>query len=622
MVSCASSMRQPPVPDSAAATRVSKDGWGHIIIVTAMGPNDNVPESGAAALACQLPLPRLQSSMKAAWPSATNVTVNVDGSWMPVAPLAESMLVNCHPVSVSGVVSAAAPAQVASASATAARVTSNVFTRSTVRAYLQAMATAATPRVGIIGAGMSGLCMAMKLLDDGIDSFVIYEQADDVGGTWRDNTYPGLHCDVPSPFYSYSFLPNANWTQMMPPGGEIQQYLRRVADARDIRRFIRFGTEVRSAEYRGGRWHVTTDTGVDEFDVLITATGFLRVPRYPDIVGLDTFAGLMFHSARWDHSVTLPDKRIGLIGTGSTGVQIAAELGGKVKQLNVFQRTAQWVSPFPNMHYRARRAMVGRFPALARPGYAFWSWFVMSVFGNAPLHPGLARRYFSLMCVWNLRLSVRDRALNKKLTPTYQPMCKRQVFSSGYYRAVQKPGVEVITDRIDHVEPRGVVTADGKLHEIDVLVLATGFDARAYVRPIRIIGADGRSLDDVWGDGPYAYRSVAVPGFPNLLMLMGPHSPIANQSMVPVAEDQADYALWWIKQMRDGRVNSFAPSEVATKLYNEEIESALPQTIWASGCDSWYLGKNGLPEVFPWNPARHRELLRSPVVADFEVRNS
>jgi len=531
------------------------------------------------------------------------------------------MLTNCHPVSVSGDVSAAALAQLASARP-AARVTSNVFTPSTVRAYVQAMATAATPRVGIIGAGMSGLCMAMKLLDEGIDSFVIYEQADEVGGTWRDNTYPGLHCDVPSPYYSYSFLPNPEWTRMMPPGAEIQQYMRRVADERGIRRYIRFDTEVRSAEYGDGRWHVSTDNGDDEFDVLITATGFLRVPRYPDIPGRDTFAGPSFHSARWDHSVSLPDKRIGLIGTGSTGVQITAELGGNVNQLKVFQRTAQWIAPWPNVHYRMRRAMVSRFPALARPGYAFWSWWVTSIFGNAPIRPGLARSYMRLMSIWNLRLSVRDRALKKKLTPNDQPMCKRQVFSSGFYRAVQKPGVEVITDGIDHIVPRGVVTADGKLHDIDVLVLATGFDARAYVRPIRIIGADGRSLDEVWDDGPYAYRSIAVPGFPNLLMLMGPHSPIANQSLVPVAEDQADYALWWIKQLRDGRLESFMPSEAATKLYNDEIESALPHTIWASGCNSWYLGKNGLPEVFPWNPARHRELLRSPVVADFEITNS
>lgn len=481
------------------------------------------------------------------------------------------------------------------------------------------MTASARPRVAIIGAGMSGLCMAIKLLDAGIDSFVIYEQADDVGGTWRDNTYPGLHCDVPSPYYSYSFLPNPNWTRLMPPGGEIQQYMRRVADERGLRRYIRFGTEVTSAEYRDGRWCVTTDEGVDEFDVLITATGFLRVPRYPDIPGLDTFAGPMFHSARWDHSVALPDKRIGLIGTGSTGVQITAELGGKVKALKIFQRTAQWVVPWPNVHYRLRRSLLSRFPALARAGYAFWRRFVMTVFGDAPVRAGASRRCFTFLCHANLHLSVRDRELKKKLTPDYLPMCKRQIISGGFYRAVQRPGVEIVTEGIDHVEPRGVVTSDGKLHEVDVLVLATGFDARAYVRPIRIVGPDGRSLDEAWADGPRAYRSIAVPGFPNLLMLMGPHSPIANTSLVPVAEDQADYAVWWIKQIRDGRLTFFVPTEAATALYNEEIKSALPQTIWASGCDSWYIGRNGLPEAFPWNPARHHELLRRPVVADFVV---
>jgi len=196
------------------------------------------------------------------------------------------------------------------------------------------------------------------------------------------------------------------------------------------------------------------------------------------------------------------------------------------------------------------------------------------------------------------------------------------VFSSGYYGAVQKPDVEVITDRIDHIEPRGVVTADGVLHDVDLLVFATGFDARAYVRPMTIIGEDGLSLDEAWADGPHAYRSVAVPGFPNLFMLMGPHSPIGNQSLIPIAEDQADYALWWIKQIRDGRVAAAAPTVAATKLYNEEIKAAMPQTVWLTGCSSWYLGKDGLPELFPWEPNRHRELLRSPVVADFEVRNS
>ena len=199
--------------------------------------------------------------------------------------------------------------------------------------------------VAIIGAGMSGLCMAVKLQDAGIDTYTIFEKADEVGGTWRDNTYPGLSCDVPSRFYSYSFRPNPDWSSFMSPGVEIHDYFRQVANERGIRPHIRFGTEVTSAKYENGQWRVTTPAGEEAYDVLITATGVLRVPRYPDIPGLETFAGPSFHSSRWDHAVSLPDKRIGLIGTGSTGVQITAELGGKVRELKIFQRTPQWVFP-------------------------------------------------------------------------------------------------------------------------------------------------------------------------------------------------------------------------------------------------------------------------------------
>jgi cation diffusion facilitator CzcD-associated flavoprotein CzcO len=210
--------------------------------------------------------------------------------------------------------------------------------------------------------------------------------------------------------------------------------------------------------------------------------------------------------------------------------------------------------------------------------------------------------------------------LRAKLTPKDQPMCKRQVMAGHFYRSVQEPGVEVITDTIDHIVPRGVVTADGTLHELDLLVYATGFDARAYVRPLEVIGEGGLTLDEVWADGPMAYRSVAVPGFPNLFMLMGPHSPIGNQSLIPIAEDQANYAMWWIKQLRDGVVHAAAPTEAATKEYNENMKAAMPQTIWVTGCSSWYLGKDGLPELFPWTPETHRRLLSQPVFADFDVR--
>jgi len=480
-----------------------------------------------------------------------------------------------------------------------------------------------TLNVAIVGAGMSGLCMAAKLQDAGIDTFTIFETADEVGGTWRDNTYPGLTCDVPSRFYSYSFRSNPEWSHLLPPGAEIQSYFGQVATERGIRKHIRFGTEVTSAQYRDGQWWVGTDGGEQPFDILVTATGILRIPSYPEIPGLETFAGAKFHSARWDHSVSLPDKRIGLIGTGSTGVQITADLGGKVHELKIFQRTPQWVFPFPNPRYsRVTKTVLRRFPAMSRLGYRFWQGVYEHVFFRAVLEPCWQRRFVSAMCRWYLNTSVRDRELRGRLTPDYQAMCKRIVASAGYYQALQKRGVHVIADTIDRVEPSGIVTADGTLHELDILVLATGFDARAYVRPMNIVGEDGLTLDEAWQDGPHAYRSVAVPGFPNLFMLMGPHSPIGNQSLVIVAENQADYAMWWINQIRDGSVLAAAPTEAATKDYNEQMKADLPQTVWATGCKSWYIGKDGLPELFPWHPSRHRELLRTPQVDDFDIRTA
>ena len=480
-----------------------------------------------------------------------------------------------------------------------------------------------TLKVAIVGAGMSGICMAAKLQDAGIDTFTIFESADEVGGTWRDNTYPGLTCDVPSRFYTYSFRPNPQWSHMFPPGPEVHDYFRQVASERGIRPHIRFAKAVTSARYRDGQWWVGTADGEEAFDVLITATGVLRVPRYPDIPGLDAFAGPSFHSARWDHSVSLPDKRIGLIGTGSTGVQITSDLGGNVRELKVFQRTPQWVFPAANPQFsRLAKAILSRWPALSMIGYRFWQACYEHVLAPAVVRPGWNRRLVSALCRWNLRWSVRDPELRRRLTPDHQPMCKRQVFAGKFYRAVQRPGVHVVSEAIDHVEATGVVTADGTLHELDLLVMATGFDARAYVRPMEIVGENGVSLDEAWEDGPHAYRSVAVPGFPNMFMLMGPHSPIGNQSLIIIAENQADYAMWWINQIRDGRVVSASPTEAATKDYNEQMKADLPQTIWASGCNSWYIGSDGLPELFPWVPQRHRQLLLKPELDDFDVRTA
>ncbi|MDZ4235882.1 MAG: NAD(P)/FAD-dependent oxidoreductase, partial [Dietzia sp.] len=403
----------------------------------------------------------------------------------------------------------------------------------------------------------------------------------------------------------------------------IQDYFRQVATERGIRSHIRFGADVTEATYRDGAWWITTAAGAESFDVLVTATGVLRIPRYPDIEGLHTFEGPMFHTSRWDHSVSLPDKRIGIIGTGSTGVQITAELGGNVKQLKVFQRTAQWICPWPNPSVSARtKAALRRWPLLNTFGYWFWGNFVRLMFGVAPVRPGWQRWLYQTQCRWNLRLSVRDRELKAKLTPHDQPMCKRMIFAGHYYRAVQKPGVDIVTDAIVRVQANGVVTADGTLHELDLLVLATGFDAHAYMRPLTITGEGGFSLEEAWADGPTAYRSVAVPGFPNMFMLMGPHSPVGNNSLIQIAEDQARYVMWWIEQLRAQRIVAASPTEAATKTYNEDMKAAMPQTVWMTGCSSWYLGKDGLPELFPWTPQRYTELMRSPRVTDFDIRTA
>ncbi|MGB3355446.1 MAG: NAD(P)/FAD-dependent oxidoreductase [Mycobacterium sp.] len=478
-------------------------------------------------------------------------------------------------------------------------------------------------RVAIIGAGMSGLCMAATLQDAGIDDFTIFEKAYDVGGTWRDNTYPGLHCDVPSRYYSYSFRPNPEWSHLLSPGAEIHKYLRQVAGERDIVEHIRFGTEVTVARYRDDHWWVTTAEGDEPFDVLITATGVLRVPRYPDIPGLNTFAGRSFHSSQWDHSIVLADKRIGLIGTGSTGVQITSALAGTVREINIFQRTPQWVYAWPNRQVsELNRAALRRSHRLNGALYAMWGYIFTRFFGTAVVKPGLRRKIIQAQCRLNLRLAVRDKELRAKLTPRDQPLCKRMVFAGHYYRSLRKPGVHVTTQPIDRVEPRGVVTADGEVHELDLLVLATGFDARAYVRPLDIVGEGGLSLADAWADGPAAYRSVAVPGFPNMFMLMGPHSPVGNNSLVPVAEDQARYATWWINQLRERRIASVSPTGAATAAYGDAMKAAMPQTVWTTGCSSWYLDKHGLPELFPWAPQRYSELLRAPDMADFDVRTA
>lgn len=477
-----------------------------------------------------------------------------------------------------------------------------------------------SPRVAIIGAGMSGICAAIKLDDAGFHDYTIYEKASEVGGTWRENTYPGLSCDVPSRFYSYSFAPNPDWSTNFSPGAEIWDYFRRVADRHGVRRHIRFGDEVVAARWDEGCWQLRTASGHEaQAEVLIAACGVLHHPRMPQIEGLESFGGASFHSARWDHSVPLDGRRVGVIGTGSTGVQITCALAPRVDRFALFQRTPQWILPAPQHAYSAvtRRAF-NRWPRLNELSYQAYMRLFEITFGTAVVRSGWQRTAVDRLCRLNLR-TVRDPDLRRRLTPDYDPMCKRLVISGSFYGAVQRPNVDVVTDPIERVTERGVLTRDGRLHDLDVLVLATGFDAHAYLRPMEVLGAEGRTLDEAWAPEPHGYMTIAVPGFPNFFTMLGPHSPFGNQSLVAVAETQMDYVVSWLRVLREGHVTAVAPTARATERFNAQVRDAMRDTVWTTGCASWYLGADGLPMNWPWTPDRYREMLRTPALEDFEL---
>ncbi len=476
------------------------------------------------------------------------------------------------------------------------------------------------PSVAIVGAGMSGLCAAITLQRAGIDDVTVYEKADQIGGTWRENTYPGLTCDVPSRFYQFSFAMNPGWSHLFSPGNEIEAYFTDVAKRAGIHRRISFGTEVVSARFDGSGWVVHTRDGTrSRVDFLLSATGVLHHPKIPDIRGLADFTGSVFHSARWDHSVDMRDRRVAVIGTGSTGVQLISALAGTPARLSLFQRTPQWIFPMPNPQYAQLTYRLHRvFPWLGHAGYHGYR-VAMEAFAGGLVKPGWRRRFVGALCRANLR-KVRDPQLRAALTPDYTPMCKRLVLSSGFYQAMQRDDVELVTAGIDHVESRGIVTTDGVLRDADVIVLATGFDAHAYMRPMELLGRDGLRLDDAWRDGPHAYETVAMPGFPNFFMLLGPHSPVGNFPLTAVAEPQANHIVAWIRRWQCGEFDTMEPTAKATDAYNAGLTAAMPDTVWTTGCDSWYLGKNGLPEVWPFTPARHRAMLAKPNIENYKLR--
>ncbi len=452
----------------------------------------------------------------------------------------------------------------------------------------------------IVGSGFAGLGMAVRLDQEGVHDFLIFERHDSVGGTWWENTYPGCACDVPAHLYSFSFEPNPDWTLPYAPQGEILAYLRRCAEKYELIDRIRFKSNVVRADFDevAGLWEIETHDG-SRFcaPVLILGTGPLNRPIYPQIPGLDSFRGPKFHSARWDHEVSLANKTVAVIGTGASAIQIVPTIAPEVGKLYVFQRNAPWILPKQNGFIsESARARFARTPvlqqALRGAIYGMTEFFGLG-FTYTPRLMNLAERWSRDF----MRKSVPDPALRAKLTPSYRMGCKRVLFSNDYYPSLLRGNVELVTDRIVEIRERSIVVDEAgarRERPVDVLVLATGFEAAEMSPPFPIRGRGGRSIAEGWKDGPEGYRGTTFTGFPNLFMIIGPNTGLGHTSMVVMMEAQIGYILGAMRAMKKRGLLLVDVKPEAQARYNEHIHARLAKSVWnTGGAKSWYLTKSG-----------------------------
>jgi cation diffusion facilitator CzcD-associated flavoprotein CzcO len=456
--------------------------------------------------------------------------------------------------------------------------------------------TAARPRIAIIGSGFSGLCVAIALQKAGFRSFTIFEKADRVGGTWRENSYPGAACDSPSFAYCFSFEQKTNWSRKWAPQSEILAYLEHCARKYDLLSQIRFGCEVASARFDDRRklWRLRTTAGEEhEAEVLISGTGQLNRPYLPEIPGLADFAGTAFHSARWNHRCDLAGKDVAVIGNAASAIQFIPEIARLVRSLLVFQRSANWMVPkFDRPFTEREKARFTRHPWLARL-YRWWIWLSFEI--RWPVFRGNAflSRQSQRLATQHVLASVRDPVLQEALIPDYPIGGKRILISDDYYPALQRENVRVVTEPIERITPGGVVTRDGREQRADVLILATGFESTSFLAPMRIEGAEGRPLSDAWKEGAEAYLGITVAGFPNLFLMYGPNTNLGHNSIVFMIECQTGYILDCLRQMRERGLAAIDVRRDAMRGFNAKLQHELAGTVWARTDHSWYKTKSG-----------------------------
>ena len=478
-------------------------------------------------------------------------------------------------------------------------------------------------RVVVIGAGFGGIGMAIALRRAGVEDFVVLDRADDLGGTWRDNTYPGLSCDIPSHLYSFSFRP-WRWSRRFPPREEILGYLHALVAGYGLRPHLRFGSGVAAAEFdeRGAVWNLTLEDGSTlQATAVVCSVGQLGRPALPDIAGRESFAGPSWHSARWNHEVDLAGRRVAVIGTGASAIQFVPEIAKVVGHVDVYQRTPPYVLPKADRPYRdAERALYARLPVVAKAdrlriflyGELLTSGFVLS-----------PKILAAPMAMWRrqLRTQISDPELRAKCVPDYTMGCKRVVFSDDWYPALARPDVELVTDPIERIATDGVVTADGTTRAADVIIYGTGFKSLEFLAPMAVSGLDGRRLQEAWQDGAQAYLGITVSGFPNFFMLYGPNTNLGGNSIIYMLEGQIGYVTGAVRALGAERLAWLDVRPDVQDAFNSWVQSASRTSVWESGCHNWYTTASGRnTNNWPDHTFMYRYRVRSFDLSAYRVR--
>jgi cation diffusion facilitator CzcD-associated flavoprotein CzcO len=476
----------------------------------------------------------------------------------------------------------------------------------------------------VVGAGFAGLGMAIQLDGSGHPDFLVVDNGDTVGGTWRDNTYPGAACDVPSQLYSFSFAPNPSWSRSFSPQPEIQAYLEDVARQSGVLDRFRFGVTVQDAAWdeTDQRWTVVTSAGTVTADVVVTGAGGLSEPKLPDIKGIDGFTGEIFHSARWNHDYDLTGKRVAVIGTGASSIQIVPEVARQAAHLDVYQRTAPWVMPRHDREYGGlERFLLRHVPGLQRLYRTAIYWGRECYVPGFTWNPRLAAPA-QRMALKNIEKGISDPELRKAVTPTFQIGCKRILISNTYYPALDRDNVELVTEGIAEITPTGIVTRDGTHREVDAIVVATGFHTTDQPIAHHVKGRDGITLADAWREtGQTAYKGTTISGFPNLFQIVGPNTGLGHSSMVFIIESQIAYILAALRTMRERDIVALEPRVEAQREWNEDLQRRMQRTVWSTGgCASWYLDEHGKnTTLWPRTTFTFRQLLRDFDVEEYVV---